>query len=213
MTENSTQQVTRSNRRSLLIALAVFVLPVVAASVLHKTGWYGSVGTTNRGQLITPPIPFEKLSLTDSEHQPIDTEQFKKKWWLVYVLPENCNQACSNSLYQIRQVHLALGPEQSRVSRLLITTSEMSHEIQQLVNDEFPNLKVSYAEQSQLSDVFSNANDAELSEAQSGHIFLVDTMGAVFMYYPTYEDEQESIQKGRNLLKDLKKVLKLSKIG
>ena len=55
--------------------------------------------------------------------------------------------------------------------------------------------------------------DYKLKENQAGYIYLVDTMGAVFMYYPTYVDEQQSILKGRDLLKDLQKVLKLSKIG
>ncbi len=202
-----------NNKKSMLTALAVFVIPFAAALFLHKTGLWSSVGTSNRGHLISPPIPFESISLTDAEHSPVSAEAFKKKWWMVYVLPENCTDACSNSLYQMRQVHTALGPEQKRVSRLLITTSEVAPDIQNLIEKEFPNLTVVHADKAQLSDAFSQSDNAELSQQQSGRIYLVDTMGAVFMHYPTYEDEQESILKGRNLLKDLQKVLKLSKIG
>ena len=213
MSDETTHSQTAKNRRSLLIAAAVFVLPVVAAAILHKTGWYSSVGTTNRGTLITPPVTFEEIALSNPAGETLSSETFQKKWWLVYVLPEQCNQACNNSLYQMRQVHLALGPEQKRVARLLIATAELEQPIQKLIDQEFPKLNVAYADKTQLQQVFSTTQDQELSKDQHGRIFLVDTMGAVFMYYPTFEEEQESILKGRSLLKDLQKVLKLSKIG
>lgn len=213
MNDVNTSSTRANNRRSMIIAAVIFLVPILAAAILHKTGWYSSVGTTNSGNLITPPVAFEEIHLNTKNAQPLDPESFRKKWWLVYVLPEHCNQACNNSLFQMRQVHLALGPEQKRVSRLLVSTAELEQEIQHLVEQEFPKLSVAYADKTQLQKVFEQNQDKELSSNPLGRIYLVDTMGAVFMYYPTFVEEQESILKGRNLLKDLKKVLKLSKIG
>ncbi len=202
-----------TNRKTILIAAAVFVIPFLAALLLHKTGLYKSVGTTNRGELIVPPVAFETLELTNQDQQQIAADSLKKKWWMVYVMPENCDQSCDNSLYQIRQIHAALGPEQNRVSTMLITTHPLNDKYQALVDEEFSEFTVAYAESDDLADWFTTTDNKPLQTRQSGYIYLVDTMGAVFMYYPTYVDEQESILKGRDMLKDLKKVLKLSKIG
>lgn len=201
------------NRRTLLIALALFVLPVVIAAVLLKTGLYKTVGTSNKGQLINPPLSFEEMPLQDHNHQALDPDQFKRKWWLVYIIPEQCDDSCRNTLFQMRQVHIALGADQSRVERLVIGTKPLSASYNTLIAEEFPKLQVAYTQASQLQQFFSSVNDTELKSQLSGHLYLVDTMGAVFMYYPTYQNEQQSILKGRDLLKDLQKVLKLSKIG
>ncbi|MGB3622042.1 MAG: SCO family protein [Ketobacter sp.] len=212
--ENETvQQIRTKNRRTLLIALALFVIPVIVAAVLLKTGLYKSVGTSNKGLLINPPLSFEDIPLKDAANKVLDPEQFKRKWWLVYVIPEHCDESCSNSLFQMRQVHTALGPEQSRVERLVISTAPLEAPYDRLIKEEFPKLRVVFTQASQLKQAFAPVEDNQLKATPSGHIYLVDTMGAVFMYYPTYQDEQESILKGRGLLKDLKKVLKLSKIG
>lgn len=202
-----------SNRRTFLIALAIFVIPFLAALILHKTGFYKSVGTTNRGELIQPPVPFESLALATADAQTIPADTLKKKWWMVYVMPESCNESCENSLYQIRQIHSALGPEQSRVATMLIVTQPLAGKYQTLVEQEFPDLTVAYTHPENLQNWFQETENSTLLSEQSGFIYLVDTMGAVFMYYPTYADEQQSILKGRDMLKDLQKVLKLSKIG
>ncbi|MBA55860.1 MAG: hypothetical protein CMK89_15505 [Pseudomonadales bacterium] len=202
-----------TNRKTFLIALSIFVIPFLAALLLHKTGLYTSVGTTNRGELISPPAAFDAIELSDQNKEPITPDSLKKKWWMVYVMPNTCNEACENSLYQIRQIHAALGPEQNRVATMLIATHPLDAKYQTLIEQEFPHLRVAYTEDAELESWFSETNNQPLQTRQTGYIYLVDTMGAVFMYYPTYEDEQESILKGRDMLKDLQKVLKLSKIG
>lgn len=213
MDTNPQQAITHRNRKTLLIAFSVFAIPFLAALLLHKTGLYHSVGTTNRGQLITPPVAFESLPLADAKAQRLDPAGLKKTWWMVYVIPEQCDQSCENSLYQLRQIHLALGPDKNRVSTMLISAHNLEPEYQSLIEQEFPELKVAYTQPSELQDWFNQTENNPLKENQAGYIYLVDTMGAVFMYYPTYVDEQQSILKGRDLLKDLQKVLKLSKIG
>jgi len=203
----------KRNRKTLLIALSVFLIPFLAALMLHKTGLYKSVGTNNRGELITPPVAFEQITLFDAQSRQLEPAAFRKKWWIIYVMPEQCDQSCENSLYQMRQIHTALGPEQNRVATMLISAHELQPEYQSLIKQEFPELTVAFTKESTLENWFSETENQTLKSSQVGHIYLVDTMGAVFMYYPTYSDEQESILKGRDMLKDLKKVLKLSKIG
>ncbi len=203
----------QNNRKLLLVALAVFVIPFLAALLLHKTGLYKAVGTTNRGTLITPPVAFDSLPLTDAQGEPIASEALAARWWMVYVIPPQCDAACRNTLYQMRQVHKALGPDQDRVATMLIATTALPQDYRALIAEEFSELTVAHTEPEALQQWFTDTENDGLKQQQTGLLYLVDTMGAVFMYYPTYADEQESILKGRDLLKDLQKVLKLSKIG
>jgi hypothetical protein len=48
---------------------------------------------------------------------------------------------------------------------------------------------------------------------ESGLLYLVDPTGLVFMVYPEYADEMESVLRGKDVLKDLKHVLKVSRVG
>lgn len=211
---HSKTSVSKQNRRVFLVAVAVFTIPFLAALTLHKTGLYKSVGTTNRGTLVTPPAAIEALQLQQALNQnQITSDQLHKTWWMVYVMPEKCNQACQNSLYQMRQIHSALGAEQHRVSTMLVTTQPLPGDYRSLVTKEFPNLLVATTSAEKLQHWFTKTHNEKLRQEQAGLIYLVDTMGAVFMYYPTYADEQQAILKGRDMLKDLQKVLKLSKIG
>jgi len=210
---NATPASNNSSRRALLLTFAIFLLPVLIAFTLLKTGWYTSAGTSNRGLLIDPPISFDDLVLTDQSQQTIAADHFRKKWWLMYVMPADCDVACRNSLYLMRQAREALGPESGRVAELIVTPHGLNPELADWIAQEFPLAVIAGADVDNVDTTLQQAFSANLSGSDAGHIFLVDTMGAIFMHYPSYADEQESILKGRDLLKDLQKVLKLSKIG
>lgn len=204
---------TPANRKTLLLTAAVFILPVAIAFTLLKTGWYSSAGTSNRGMLIDPPIVFDELTLRDANQQILAVEQFRKKWWIMYVMPAECDAACKNSLYLMRQTHQALGPEQSRVAELIVIPHDISAEQAHWLQQEFPAAIRTTTDADALDQTLQKAMTDGTRASTSGHLFLVDTMGAIFMHYPAYADEQESILKGRDLLKDLQRVLKISKIG
>lgn len=203
----------RANRKALLLTLSIFVLPVLVAYVLLKTGWYTSAGTSNRGLLIDPPIAFDELQLFTTSGEPLPTEQLRKKWWIVYVLPEQCEAACKNSLFQMRQVHQALGPDFERVGELIVSTRTTDADTETWLQQEFSGALRAQANAARFDQSLSVAFPPSAIASDSGHLYLVDTMGALFMHYPGYADEQESILKGRDLLKDLQRVLKVSKIG
>ncbi|MFZ5602232.1 MAG: SCO family protein [Pseudomonadota bacterium] len=212
-TNQPTSAVARANRRALLLTLAVFALPVLIAYVLLKTGWYTSAGTSNRGLLIDPPLAFDAIPLSAVDGNPIPADQLRKKWWIVYVMPAECDAACRNSLFQMRQVHQALGPDFSRVGELIITPFAVDAATATWLQQEFAESLRAKADAVTLDAALAPAFADNQQASQSGHLFLVDTMGAMFMHYPGYADEQESILKGRNLLKDLQRVLKISRIG
>ncbi|HVK98525.1 MAG TPA: SCO family protein [Dongiaceae bacterium] len=212
-THQPSAAVVRSNRKALLLTLALFTLPVLVAYVLLKTGWYTAAGTSNRGLLVDPPLEFDALTLTGADGSVLSADQFRKKWWIVFVVPATCAEACRNSLYQMRQVHQALGQEFDRVGELVITPFAMDAATEEWLTKEFSESTRARADASHIDQVLAPAFIDGQAASQSGHLYLVDTQGALFMHYPGYADEKESILKGRNLLKDLQHVLKISKIG
>ena len=80
----------KNNKRSLILMILVFVLPVILAYMALKFDWFNKA-STNRGELLQPVI--EASSLLSSS----DT-----KWHLIYTLPSTCDVACENASAQTK---------------------------------------------------------------------------------------------------------------
>lgn len=98
----------RSPRFTLLVLAAVFVLPFAAGSALFWSGWRPAA-LRNHGDLIQPP---RALPPSAAPHG---------KWLLIVPAPLGCAQACLVALRQLQQVHVALGKDQGRVQRILVS--------------------------------------------------------------------------------------------
>ena len=88
-----------SAKTQLGMLLLAFLLPVLAAWLVLDNHWYREAAT-NRGELLDPVITLPPQS---------------KKWRLVYTLPDDCQAPCQEALWQIRQLHTALGAKRERV--------------------------------------------------------------------------------------------------
>ncbi|MFT5283262.1 MAG: hypothetical protein ACI94Z_002097, partial [Yoonia sp.] len=102
------------NKRSLLMLIAVFVLPVVFAYMALKLNWFNEAAT-NRGELLQPVIEASSL-INDSD----------TKWHLLYIIPNNCDITCDNALYAVQQIFMATGKESDRVNALFIYSENSS---------------------------------------------------------------------------------------
>jgi len=69
-----------ASKKTLIIMVAVFVLPVVLAKLALDNDWF-TKGATNKGNLLAPTIDMSAL-LKDAE----------PKWRLLYVMPETCDR-------------------------------------------------------------------------------------------------------------------------
>ncbi|MDX1693275.1 MAG: hypothetical protein R3208_05885 [Ketobacteraceae bacterium] len=212
--ESLNPEVARKNRSMLLITVAAFILPALLAYLAHITGFWQSQGTTNHGTLVLPPIEFDELSLTTSGGE--DTVPFDRgeQWWIAYAVPANCDAACRNSLLQMRQTQTATGPYQKRVSTLLIQHEHSDPSAVRWAAENAPDMTIVSVKKSQWSEHLIPAAIGEAADmSEAGQVYLIDPMGALFMTYPGQPDEQAAIKQGKGMLKDLQRVLKLSKIG
>ena len=93
---------------------------------------------------------------------------------------------------------------------LLVTTSALSSDVVTLLQNEFPDFVQVQADAANvntaMSQVIPNAADA-------GNLFIMDTMGWIMLMYAPEPDEASSVVKAEDILNDLKKLLKASRIG
>ena len=78
-----------TSKKTLIIMVAVFVLPVVLAKIALENDWFNKA-STNKGALLQPTLD---LSTMLKESSPT--------WRLLYILPEQCDLRCENALFSI----------------------------------------------------------------------------------------------------------------
>ncbi|MFB1074096.1 cytochrome oxidase biogenesis cluster protein [Vibrio diabolicus] len=170
--------------RLMLIALVcTFALPAVIAKVILTQGWYQS-GVTNRGVLVEPYTTLELLG---------QESPFKEhRWQLAYILPNECTEQCRQQLYLLQQSHVALGKYQERVVPVLWQT-ELSDTVD-------------------VSMTTMQMNQLVTAKVIPGQMLIVDPLGQLVMSYsPQPNEDLVSFNKG--MLADLRKLLKLSRVG
>ncbi|MFH4683259.1 cytochrome oxidase biogenesis cluster protein [Vibrio diabolicus] len=170
--------------RLMLIALVcTFALPAVIAKVILTQGGYQS-GVTNRGVLVEPYTTLELLG----QESPLK----EHRWQLAYVLPNECTEQCRQQLYLLQQSHVALGKYQERVVPVLWQT-ELSGTVD-------------------ISMTTMQMNQSVTAKVKPGQMLIVDPLGQLVMSYsPKPNEDLVSFNKG--MLADLRKLLKLSRVG
>lgn len=178
--------VTRS-RVTLLALIAVFALPALLAKLVLSQHWYNS-GVTNKGELIEPAQTLQMLGLANP-HQ-------GEKWQLGYLVPEKCDELCLKQIHYLQQSHIALGKYQQRVAPVMLFDEHS--DLQAMANIELEMVKV----------------NAAFTEIVHQHEYvIVDPLGQLVMRYPQVDEEEQLIPQSKDLLADLRKLLKLSRVG
>ncbi|HET8731586.1 MAG TPA: SCO family protein [Moraxellaceae bacterium] len=201
--------VARKNRRLLLILAASFIVPFLVGDLAYHFGWYQG-GQTNHGRLINPPLALTSLGLHDPAGKAIAAGFTERHWWLLYVMPTNCDTACRNRLYQMRQVRRALGKEGERVRQVLVVTAPLTSGTEALLQKEFADFVRVTGEAPALDVALKTVTTAG---AAAGELYVMDPMGWIMLAYSPEQDEKRSVVKAEDVLKDLQKLLKASQIG
>ena len=197
-----------SSRQALVLLGLLFMTPAFVAWVMHNSseeGWRPE-GTTNRGVLVHParPLAFPAdLMVADVSAN----DYLQGRWTLLYIGDHDCDEVCNNNLYKMRQVHIAQNENMKRVQRLfLVRGAELPETLGVLLQTEYSKMDVALlteAHARQLApDFVIDGHSMEGAE----RVYIIDPLGNLMMYYPA--DAEPG-----GMLKDLKKMLKYSKIG
>ena len=198
--------VRRNSRIKLISIFAIFAVPLILASiylqVVRTSG--GELGLTSRGQLIQPAVPLKTFTLNQQEGE-FNLDSVRGSWTLLYMPIGECLDVCKLNLYHMRQVRLALNHRMDRVQRAVLLESP-----QQLSDEliaEHAGLVIATGASADQAVLRGQIAAAEASMAVlSDAVYLIDPFGNVMLRFPPDLPP-------KSMLKDLKHLLKVSRIG
>ncbi|MGO1232300.1 MAG: hypothetical protein ACTMHG_01145 [Marinobacter sp.] len=193
----------RRGRRTALLLFTVGFGPMILATLMYYTGWLNPAEHTNEGTLVQPVVPVQQLNLETATGEPFSArfsaDQADPQWHML-VASENCGGDCERLLYLSRQVNIALGKNAPRVSRSAWLGS-LPADLESRWQEEYRLM-----ERLQQSAGSRPAWPEGFDPGEQPGILLVDPFGNVMMRYGPEHT-------GKQLLKDLKHLLKLSQVG
>ena len=197
-----------SSRQALVLLGLMFMAPAFVAWVMHNSteqGWRPE-GTTNRGELVHPArpltLPADMMIAGTSAN-----DYLQGKWTLLYIGDADCDAVCNENLYKMRQVRTAQNEHMRRVQQLYLVLDETVPEpLQTLLDNEYKKTAVTLvaADQAQQIAPFFLIDGVSMQAAE--RVYIIDPLGNLMMFYPPDANPG-------GMLKDLKKLLKFSKIG
>jgi len=192
----------RRQRRILVGIALMFFAPLAVCFYLYygPSGWRPG-GRVNAGDLIEPPRPLPPLALPLFSGGETAADFLKRKWTLLYAAPGPCAELCRTSLYQTRQVRIALDRDMNRVQRVFIADPACCDET--FLHEQHPDL-ITLRAGPEAAPLLNELPVQGSSNAP--RVYLIDPLGNLMMSYAA-----ESKPKG--MLEDLKRLLRLSSIG
>ena len=199
-----TAPVGRRSRAQVWIVVALFFAPLALAFLLYYGGSdWRPPGSTNHGELISPPRPLPSVALPTPGGAPLAAATWHGKWTLLYVGDGRCDGRCRAALVLMRQTRLALNKDMTRVQRIFLATGNCCDRA--YLDAEHPGLTLALADRDAGATLLAVFPDA--GPATDGSIYVVDPLGNLMMRH------QPEPPPAEGLLEDLRKLLKLSHIG
>lgn len=201
--DNVSPEQVRRGRRTALLLFAIGFGPMIFATIMYYTGWMNPSGNSNHGELIQPPAPLAQMQFQGASGNPL-VDRFgpddPDAEWMMVVVSDTCASECEELLYLARQVNIALGKNANRVNRSA-WLGTVPDNLSARWDDEYSSME-------QLSVMEGSAPKwpSGINPEHQPRILLVDPFGNVIMHYGTEHT-------GKEMLKDLKHLLKLSQIG
>ncbi|MBF7728828.1 hypothetical protein [Pseudomonas sp. N040] len=186
-TEGSAQR--RSGRWQLVLLLALVIGPMLLATAMFYGRFWIPEDRSYHGELIGGRQSLVELGVPFSAG---------KGWQLLVSAPQDCAAECQQLIYLARQIHIGLGRDASRANHALALASPLSAELNERLQREYPQL-LRYPLD---PDVYARA----VQDNPAAQLWIVDPLGNLVLRYPADAN-------GKQILNDLRHLLKLSNIG
>ena len=178
----------RKGRMQLLLILLGVIGPMILATGMYKLQFWVPEGRSYHGELIGNGQTRADLGVQAQED----------RWQILVTAPKDCSVDCQQLVYLARQIQIGLGRDAGRASHALAVAQPLSSEYDAKLTREYPQLQ---RYPLSLTDFHKTAGDQAVPQ-----LWIIDPHGnLVLRYDPTV--------KGKDLLNDLRHLLKLSNIG
>lgn len=188
MSEQRPPQSRRKGRLQLLLIVLVAVGPMILATGMYKFKFWVPEDRSFHGELIG-----NGQSRTD-----LGVQTDESRWQLLVSAPQACAADCQQLVYLARQIQIGLGRDASRASHALASAQPLSADYAAQLSREYPQLQRYPLE---LPRYQKAAPGIEVPQ-----LWIVDPHGNLVLRYGADVN-------GKDLLKDLRQLLKLSNIG
>ncbi len=189
-----------AGKKSFLWLIAVFVAPIALGTLLffnlERLGF--EKGSVNYGTLIQPAFPAQLHDLMQENKSAAKEKTLAKKWTMLYIEPDDCDQTCLDRLQLIKRVRLLMNEQMRRVRTVLVSNQQVSTLISTKEN---PDLVLAHV------DMTSSEFLKQFPELAKTPVYLLDPLGNLMMYYPQADPDIKKV------IKDLLKLLKYSHLG
>lgn len=198
----------RRGRLQLLGIVALFVLPLALAWLLY--GNWRPTGSVHHGELLDPARPLSALAARGTDDTGtgagLPEDYLRGRWTLAYLAAGECRQACRDGLYKIRQIRLALGGKNiDRIQTLGLLASPPGAELRDWLAREHAAMTVAVADSEDAAALRRPFAGDKTDNTDDG-VFVIDPLGNLLLRY-----RREAPPK--DIIADLKRLLKLSRIG
>jgi cytochrome oxidase Cu insertion factor (SCO1/SenC/PrrC family) len=199
------EEVKKNNKTTIILIVALFLSPLILSwFVFNYTDFLELRGMSNKGDLISPPRPLDDLALID----PLNDERkdsLHGKWSLAYVAT-TCEETCMENVYRMRQLHSSMNKHSLRVQKILFLTDQSPEDLKSKLLD----YKGQQIIDNSTFNVFDLLKQFKLEETDNpinaGRLYIIDPKGNLMMSYKADTNL-------RDIYKDLKKLLRSSRIG
>ncbi|MCF4998321.1 hypothetical protein GIW70_14100 [Pseudomonas syringae] len=178
----------RRGRIQLLLILLGVIGPMILATGMYKLQFWVPDGRSYHGELIGNGQTRADLGVATEED----------RWQMLVTAPKDCAVDCQQLVYLARQIQIGLGRDASRASHALAAAQPLNDDYQAKLTREYPQLKRYPLDVGAFGKV--------AGEKTTPQLWIIDPHGNLVLRY-------EPNVKGKDLLNDLRHLLKLSNIG
>ncbi len=200
-----TENKKNNNKLTIILFIALFASPLFLSwYVFNYTDYLEMRGMSNKGDLIDPARPLGDLALIDPLNEERE-DSLHGKWSLAYVAT-TCDKQCMDNVYRMRQIHVSMDKHSLRVQKVLFLTEQNANELKELLV-EFKGQQVIDAASIDAGTLLEKfrLNDAD-NPLEAERLYIIDPLGNLMMNYQPDANP-------RDIYKDLKKLLRGSRIG
>ncbi|WP_253434360.1 hypothetical protein [Pseudomonas migulae] len=188
MSEAKTPAARRKGRLQLLLIVLGVIGPMILATGMYKLQFWVPEGRSYHGELIGNGQTRADLGVQAQED----------RWQLLVTAPKECSVDCQQLVYLARQIQIGLGRDAGRASHALAAAQPLNSDYDAKLTREYPQLQRYPMDLTTFSKTTGDQSVPQL--------WIIDPHGnLVLRYDPTV--------KGKDLLNDLRHLLKLSNIG